>query len=131
MRRYTYKKICRNCKKALYTNSLRVIIHDKCRTKKYPRLFYKNRKVCIERDAYTCQCCRVKKKDIKTKRTLGVHHIDCDIKNNCLTNLITLCSQCHSQLHKRYNNRELKKGNIFRLFPQKILYGVCGNRWKD
>lgn len=51
---------------------------------------------CLNRDNYTCQCCKTK------KGTLHAHHIiyrrngGADI----LDNLITLCEKCHNKLHK-------------------------------
>jgi len=35
----------------------------------------------------------------KAKRTLTVHHQDCDPSNNHLSNLIALCSACHLRKH--------------------------------
>lgn len=52
-----------------------------------------------ERDNYTCGICGKQQEDI----TFAVHHIDY-VKENCNpTNLITLCSSCHS---KTNHNRE-------------------------
>lgn len=51
---------------------------------------------CLNRDNYTCQCCKTK------KGTLHAHHIIYR-KNggaDTLDNLITLCEECHKKLHK-------------------------------
>ena len=51
---------------------------------------------CLNRDNYTCQCCKTK------KGTLHAHHIVYRINGGAdtLDNLITLCEKCHKKLHK-------------------------------
>lgn len=49
-----------------------------------------------ERDGQTCQRCGVNRADYG--RTLEVHHIDHDKKNNDPTNLATVCSSCNTWL---------------------------------
>ena len=64
----------------------------------YSQTFRKKlRNLIKERDNWTCQAC-----GLKTKNTykLCVHHIDEDIKNDNLDNLVTLCRSCHTRLHR-------------------------------
>ena len=51
---------------------------------------------CLNRDNYTCQCCKTK------KGTLHAHHVIYRSKGGAdvLDNLITLCEQCHKKLHE-------------------------------
>ena len=79
---------CRNC-----------IAVDEGR-EKYPKVYYKNRKIALLRDDSKCQCCGCVEDGQKTNRLI-VHHIDVDTKNNSPSNLITLCSQCHNSLHSK------------------------------
>ena len=64
----------------------------------------------LDRDKYTCQCCKGKHKDSK----LEVHHIIFRSQggSNEEDNLITLCSTCHYNVHhdkqKLYLNGKLK-----------------------
>jgi len=62
------------------------------------------------RDCYRCQLCGCTK-------NLVVHHIDYDKKNNFLTNLISLCRNCHAQTNFRREDwikyfKEREHGNI-------------------
>lgn len=51
---------------------------------------------CLNRDNYTCQCCKTK------KGTLHAHHIIYRRNGGAdtLDNLITLCEECHKKLHR-------------------------------
>ena len=51
---------------------------------------------CLNRDNYTCQCCKTK------KGTLHAHHIVYRSNGGAdtLDNLITLCAACHKKLHE-------------------------------
>ena len=57
------------------------------------------RKAIFERDDYTCQVCR------KRGGKLEAHHIEpwavCMKKRYDVSNGITLCKDCHKQIHKR------------------------------
>ena len=53
------------------------------------------RKEVIARDNNTCQSCF---KEFFFSE-LHVHHIDLDVTNNNLSNLMTLCRWCHARLH--------------------------------
>ena len=54
----------------------------------------------LNRDNYTCQCCKSKK--MKKTDKLEVHHIifRSNGGSNEENNLITLCSSCHRALHQ-------------------------------
>ena len=58
--------------------------------------FGNSKAACLNRDDYTCQCCKTK------KGTLHAHHIVYRRKGGAdtLDNLITLCEECHKKLHK-------------------------------
>lgn len=63
---------------------------------KGPAYGYKNNhEAVLNRDNYTCQCCRTK------KGTLHVHHIvyRSNSGGDKMDNLITLCEDCHKKLH--------------------------------
>lgn len=91
----------------------------------YGRTFYKNRLLVLERDEYKCQCCGISE-DGKYNNKLIVHHIDINTKNNSPSNLITLCGQCHSSLHKKYTKYILRRSNIYKLFANDFNFGEFG-----
>ena len=71
----------------------------------YSPEFNKDLKIKIrERDNFTCKECNKTELDLmsenKYNRTLRVHHIDYDKKNNSPTNLISLCQWCHPKTNK-------------------------------
>lgn len=79
-------------------------------------MFYYQRQIVLIRDEHKCQLCR---KDAHTFKIQGrVHHIDGDVKNNKLTNLVLLCFSCHGKVHaqddfvafgkKNFKNLEFK-----------------------
>ena len=75
--------------------------------------FANTRAKVLNRDNYTCQVCKNKRKD----RKLDVHHIVFRSKGGSdeETNLITLCNSCHTDLHKNKINPDFKgkiKGNL-------------------
>ena len=61
---------------------------------------YNVRQYVLKRDNYTCQCCgahTTAKKVVK----LHVHHLESrKVGGNAPSNLITLCTTCHNNLHK-------------------------------
>lgn len=61
---------------------------------------YNVRQYVLKRDNYTCQCCgahTTAKKVVK----LHVHHLESrKVGGNAPSNLITLCTTCHDNLHK-------------------------------
>ena len=69
---------------------------------------------CLNRDNYTCQCCKTK------KGTLHVHHIIYRSKGGSdeIENLITLCEYCHKNLHSgklkdfEYKLHGIRKGTL-------------------
>lgn len=58
--------------------------------------FANSKSACLNRDSYTCQCCKTK------KGTLHIHHIIYRSNGGAdtLDNLITLCADCHRRLHR-------------------------------
>lgn len=75
--------------------------------------FANTRDMVLNRDNYTCQCCKGKRKDSK----LEVHHIVFRSNNGSddESNLITLCKTCHSLLHNgeiKLNLNGYKKGSL-------------------
>lgn len=96
--------------------------------------FENTRAFVLNRDKYTCQCCKGKHKDSK----LEVHHIIFRSQGGSdeESNLITLCHTCHKNLHSGKINPKLRgkvKGNLkyaaqmnsirkqlFRLYPNAI-----------
>ena len=96
--------------------------------------FENTRAMVLNRDNYTCQCCKGKHKDSK----LEVHHIVFRSQRGSDEegNLITLCHTCHKDLHSGKINFKLSgkvKGNLkyatqmnsirkqlFRLYPNAI-----------
>lgn len=96
--------------------------------------FENTKAMVLNRDNYTCQCCKGKHKDSK----LEVHHIIFRSQGGSDedSNLITLCHTCHKDLHSGTINPKLKgksKGNLkyatqmnsirkqlFKLYPNAI-----------
>jgi hypothetical protein len=54
------------------------------------------------RDKYTCQSCKSTKK--RWGNDLHVHHINQDKTDNSLSNLVSLCAQCHHEVHSGKRN---------------------------
>ena len=96
--------------------------------------FENTKAMVLNRDNYTCQCCKGKHKDSK----LEVHHIVFRSQGGSdeESNLITLCHTCHKDLHSGKINPKLKgkvKGTLkyatqmnsirkqlFRVYPDAI-----------
>lgn len=75
--------------------------------------FENTKAMVLNRDNYTCQCCKGKHKDSK----LEVHHIVFRSQGGSdeESNLITLCHTCHKNLHSGKINPKLNgkvKGNL-------------------
>lgn len=75
--------------------------------------FENTKAMVLNRDNYTCQCCKGKHKDSK----LEVHHIIFRSQGGSdeKSNLITLCHTCHKNLHSGKVNLKMKgkmKGNL-------------------
>ena len=74
---------------------------------KGPNYGYENlRAMILDRDNYTCRCCKGKHKDSR----LEVHHIifRCNGGADVAENLITLCHTCHVDLHDERIKLNLK-----------------------
>ncbi len=91
----------------------------------YPKLFYKNRKIVFDRDEHKCQCCGCEQNKLLTNKIIA-HHIDVNKTNNSLSNLITLCTQCHLSLHRKYPKEILRRSVIYKLFAQEKNFGEFG-----
>ena len=66
----------------------------------------------ISQGKHKCQVCDVLKS--KGGKSLEVHHIDEDKSNDSLDNLMPVCHQCHSKIHKRGYNfwKNRKDGKV-------------------
>lgn len=76
---------------------------------------YNVRQYVLKRDNYTCQCCgahTTAKKAVK----LHVHHLESrKVGGNAPSNLITLCTTCHNNLHKgKITLDDKKRGKTLR-----------------
>lgn len=96
--------------------------------------FENTKAMILNRDNYTCQCCKGKHKDSK----LEVHHIVFRSQGGSdeESNLITLCHTCHKDLHSgkiSHNFKGKKKGTLkyatqmnsirkqlFRIYPNAV-----------
>lgn len=65
----------------------------------------------LGRDNHTCQTCgyRPSLVIVGKPRPLHIHHIDKDQENNSDSNLITLCSSCHSKVHYLAEKQETNR----------------------
>ena len=109
--------------------------------------FENTKAMVLNRDNYTCQCCKGKHKDSK----LEVHHIIFRSQGGSdeESNLITLCHTCHKDLHRGIIQPKLRgkaKGNLkyatqmnlirkqlFRVYPNAMEtfgYITKANRFK-
>ena len=118
-----YIVACRKCKEDRLRPSPRSFICGPCKApgEKYRRAFYYNKKKVFVRDGNRCQCCG-------DHSNLVAHHIDCNKQNNSISNLITLCNQCHVSIHRTYTNEQLKNSIIYNLFPNRFRWGKFGKR---
>ena len=63
----------------------------------YPAEFDEAKYMVWIRDQLICQDCG---KNLRNeKRNPCTHHVDGDIKNNRLNNLVMLCDSCHRKIH--------------------------------
>lgn len=80
------------------------------KTKKWERI----RATALKRDGYMCQCCKAKNQMISAE---CVHHIfpkDTYIDYQYeLWNLMSLCNNCHDEMHNHYTGELSKKGMLF------------------
>ena len=66
--------------------------------------WHEQRRRVLKRDGYKCVICGKTKKE--NGRELDVHHIKSHrvVKENYISNLVTLCPKCHQGIHRRDNN---------------------------
>ena len=79
--------------------------------KKYHPLWHIIRKQVYRRDSWICQECGVHCHN-SNKNKIQCHHIDYDITNNALSNLITLCASCHCKTNFKRKDWELHYKNL-------------------
>ena len=76
--------------------------------KEYGPIWTKQRQKCLERDDWTCRVCGVA--DDELHHELSVHHItprrkhDGNWEQNELSNLISLCPECHGRCEGQFTN---------------------------
>lgn len=90
-------KICEYCEKVFKTHmTLKRFCSDDCRDKGCVnrRRYGGNHFKVLKRDEFKCTECN-------SKDQLCVHHIDENIRNNKMDNLITLCKGCHAIVHHK------------------------------
>lgn len=69
-----------------------------------------------------CYVCKAK----SPKAKLCIHHIDRNIRNEENSNLVILCSKCHTTLHS-YDDPSRDMDSVA---PASIYYGKFGARWE-
>ncbi|ARN69548.1 MULTISPECIES: type IVB secretion system protein IcmJDotN [Vibrio] len=74
--------------------------------------FKKNRKIVLERDGFSCQCC-----GFKAEKFQDVHHIDDNHNNNKEDNLITVCPLCHMCHHLGHAGAK-EMGDLIHIDPK-------------
>lgn len=121
IRQYFVK--CRKCGRQQKRPNFYSFVCESCKVHHHHqgRTFYHNKKLALARDLNRCQCCGAKKR-------LDAHHIDCDRKNNSISNLITLCKKCHLSLHLTYTKEQLRASIIYNLFPARFRWGKHGKK---
>ena len=72
--------------------------------KPYHPMWEDIRKKVYRRDKWLCQECGVHCYSKNNARKIQCHHIDYDIDNNVLSNLITLCASCHMKTNFKRND---------------------------
>jgi transposase len=78
------------------------------------------REVVRERDGFECQMCS--KSELSLKRKLSIHHISYDISENCVSNLVALCSVCHSRTNGGVENRKKWRLHFEKRLAEKYDY---------
>ena len=62
--------------------------------------YKRSKDVVLNRDNYTCHICgKQYTKHDNLNGKMIVHHIDNDPYNNTLSNMVTVCMQCHKKIH--------------------------------
>lgn len=90
-------RYCKYCKAEFETeNPNQIYCSTECRDKQNVsiRRYGGRHHDVLERDGFTCQTCG-------SKYDLVVHHLDHNVENNKMTNLITWCRHCHTSYHQR------------------------------
>lgn len=105
-----FRNICSQCSGVVHFEEIkRDFIYTYC--KKYDREFKKISENL--RKGGECTICGDKEK-------LVVHHKDMNKKNNDPKNLVVICGQCHTSIHKHNLKmpKEIKRG----LFGKRLIY---------
>ncbi|MCG3203933.1 MAG: hypothetical protein KCHDKBKB_00610 [Elusimicrobia bacterium] len=121
MRQYFVK--CKKCGRRRKRPNFYTFVCESCKlpNKHQSRTFYHNKRIVLLRDLNRCQCCGGKKR-------LDAHHLDGDRKNNSVSNLITICRDCHYLLHLTYTKEQLRASIIYNLFPSRFRWGKHGKK---
>jgi 5-methylcytosine-specific restriction endonuclease McrA len=104
---------------------------DQCREFYNSNIWKELSKQCKERDNYSCKECGREAKTRQEKRCLHAHHIisrkpvPYKTTFDCLSNLKTLCNNCHSIEHKRPILQSKKSA------PPKIFRARRFGKWKS
>lgn len=69
---------------------------DKAPLNTYNEDFHLTSKKVKDRDSYRCAECYVNMSEPENRKFAHIHHIDANKANDSLSNLITLCIECHS-----------------------------------
>lgn len=86
-------------------------LHGLAGTGRYSSDYLNIREKVRQRDGNLCMLCG----QTSIYRHLDVHHIDYDIKNNSLDNLLSLCKTCHGKMHGTLEQRAAWKEKLLNL----------------
>ena len=81
----------------------------------YPKDFYEKREILLSSPPFKCKVCD------QTFMEAVIHHIDGDIENNELRNLLVCCVRCHTLIHVKVNGRKVGKMKHFQDLTGSVL----------
>lgn len=130
-----YIVACSSCGLEKPRPNIRKFKCNPCKNHARPQPFYNNRKIVLKRDHYSCTSCG-------SGMRLVVHHIDENVQNNNLDNLITKCQSCHIHDHNTKDSSPIvarivmefgtrvihkSKANSYSMYKpvQSLILGVC------